>query len=711
MGRNKLTALILIGTMSFMTGADGQTGPASLVADSVTVDAERGTVEAVGNVEVFYEGRVLRARRITYDQETDEIRAEGPVTLTDPAGAVFVADSAALTPDLNEGLIEGARLLIDGRLQLATSELRRKDGRFSTFERTIASSCKICSENPRPTWALRAARVTQDEAARRIYFEDAVFEFFGVPVAYLPRLSVPDPRERRASGFLLPEYLSSDIYGIGFRLPYYRVLGPYADATVTPFLTTDGAALLEGEYRHRFSNGGYDFSGVFAFDDGTGEFGRGALATDGRFRLRGGFFAEFDINLASDKSFLRQFDYSNDDRLTSEANVTRTRREDFLEIGTIGFQTLRDDEDQDTVPFILPDVSYRRRAPAPLIGGMAGIDFDALGVSRNVGRDVLRAGGGLDWRREWIVSRGLQVAAVTAAEFDAYQVRNDPQQDDGGQAHAVPTVAVNLRWPLVRDTGGASHLIEPIVQVIYSEILGDADVPNEDSQLPELDETNLFSLNRFPGRDRYETGLRANIGATYTRYDPDGWNLGMTLGRVIRREADPGFPEGTGLSGRLSDFVGALNLSFDTGLRFSNRALFDDDLVFQRNEIALAFDSQEAALEASYVYLAEDDSNPLLGPQPETDEFGIEGRYRFHPNWEVRGLWRYDGTTQSNLITEGGITYGNECAEFDLSISRSFTSSDNVPPSTSVRFGLKLAGFGDPADADWPPRACRLQGT
>lgn len=710
MGQVWIRMAVLIGVLTFAAGAQGQSGPASLVADRVAVDPERGTVEATGNVEVYYEGRVLRASRITYDQEGDRIRADGPVTLTDPAGVVFVADAAALTPDLNEGLIEGARLLIDGRLQLATGEMRRRGARFTTFERTIASSCKICSENPRPTWALRAARVTQDETARRIYFEDAIFEFFGVPVAYLPRLSVPDPRERRASGFLLPEYRQSDIYGVGFRLPYYRVLGPYSDSTVTPFLTTDGAALLEGEYRRRFANGGIDFSGVFAFDDGDGDFGRGALATDGVFFLNGGFVATFDINLASDKSFLGQFDYSDDDRLTSEAFVSRTRRLDYLEIGTVGFQTLRDDEDQSTVPFILPDISYRRRGPAPLIGGVAGIDLDALGVSREVGRNVLRAGGGLDWRRDWILGRGVQVAAITAAEFDAYQDRDDPDRDDGGQAQAVPTIAVDLRWPLVRDGGGVSHLIEPVVQVVYSEVLGDSDVPNEDSQLPELDETNLYSLNRFPGRDRYETGLRANIGVNYTRFDPNGWNLGMTLGRVVRSEDKGEFPEGTGLAGRTSDFVAAFSLGFDSGLRVSNRVLFDDGVDFRRNEFALAFDSLQAGVEASYIYLAADDTNPLLGPQPETNELGLEGRYRFHPNWEVRGLWRYDGVSQSNLRTEGGITYGNECAEFDLSISRRFTSSDNVPPSTSVRFGLKLAGFGDPQDADWPPRVCRPQG-
>ena len=38
---------------------------------------------------------------------------------------------------------------------------------------------------------------------------------------------------------LAPRFLQSDIYGFGFKLPYYRVLGPSADATITPFVTTE----------------------------------------------------------------------------------------------------------------------------------------------------------------------------------------------------------------------------------------------------------------------------------------------------------------------------------------------------------------------------------------------------------------------------------------------------------------------------------------
>ena len=60
----------------------------------------------------------------------------------------------------------------------------------------------------------------------------------------------------------MPGFSQSDIYGFGFKLPYYRVLGPSADATVTPFVTTSGGVLLEGEYRRRFAAGGFDLWGV-----------------------------------------------------------------------------------------------------------------------------------------------------------------------------------------------------------------------------------------------------------------------------------------------------------------------------------------------------------------------------------------------------------------------------------------------------------------
>ena len=100
-----------------------------------------------------------------------------------------------------------------------------------------------------------------------------------------------------------------------------------------------------------------------------------------------------------------------------------------------------------------------------------------------------------------------------------------------------------------------------------------------------------------------------------------------------------------------------------------------------------------------------------LGPQPETNEFAFDARYRVHPNWELRGLWRYDVATSSNLRAGAAITYGNECAEFDLSVLRRYTSTTNLPAATSIGFNVRLAGIGEDGERDWPPRVCMARGT
>ena len=184
----------------------------------------------------------------------------------------------------------------------------------------------------------------------------------------------------------------------------------------------------------------------------------------------------------------------------------------------------------------------------------------------------------------------------------------------------------------------------------------------------------------------------------------------MTLGRILRADPVDEFASGTGLDGRWSDYVAAVSVDFAWGLTAINRSLFDDDFGFRRNEFALAYDGPFGALRAAYVYLAENNSDPVLGAQPETSEISLDARYRVRPNWELRGLWRYDVATHSNLRAGAGITYGNECAEFDLSVSRRYTSSDNVPPSTSIGFSLRLAGIGEKGQADWPARVC-MRGT
>jgi LPS-assembly protein len=53
--------------------------------------------------------------------------------------------------------------------------------------------------------------------------------------------------------------------------------------------------------------------------------------------------AGFDVRLASDDSFLRRYDISNDDVLENRAYIERFDERNYVGLYTYGFQSLRED--------------------------------------------------------------------------------------------------------------------------------------------------------------------------------------------------------------------------------------------------------------------------------------------------------------------------------------------------------------------------------
>ena len=77
-----------------------------------------------------------------------------------------------------------------------------------------------------------------------------------------------------------------------------------------------------------------------------------------------------------------------------------------------------------------------------------------------------------------------------------------------------------------RSGAWGTRLIEPIAQIVVGAAGGDSqstDIPNEDSLDLEFTDANLFGFNRFPGVDRLEGGIRANVALH------GAWYLGGTI--------------------------------------------------------------------------------------------------------------------------------------------------------------------------------------
>lgn len=711
--RGLLLVVVLLLTLPFAVAAQEK---ATLVADSLAIAGDNRLI-AEGNVEVLFRGRRLKAERIVYDQAADRLEITGPIVLTDETGeTVILASQAELKADLSEGILTSARLVLNRQLQLAANKIMRVGGRYTAMQTVAASSCKICKGSQTPLWEIRARRVVHDEQERQIYFDNAVFRLGGIPVFYIPRLRMPDPTLDRATGFLTPSLRTTSDLGAGLKLPYFIVLGPSSDLTLSPYITVRNSQTLEMRYRQVFSTGQIELNGAITRDDLLPGKTRGYLFADGAFRLPLDFGLTIKGQTVSDPAYLLDYGIGYIDRLDSRIEISRTRRNEYISARIISFQTLREDEDNTSIPSLVADLTFNRRFSLGPLGGLGGLQLQTHNQYRSStspldgpdsdtiadGRDIGRISAKLDWRRSFLLPAGIEATILGEVTADAYSVAEDAAFA-GSTTRTHGNAGVELRWPWVKaGAGGAVQVIEPVVQAIWSSSDTEA-LPNEDSVLVEFDEGNLFSLDRFPGSDAVERGPRVNLGVTWTRYDPAGWSMGVTVGRVYR-DADLGqFGPGSGLDGKTSDWLAAVNFDLADGLAFTARAVLDDDLDLTKGEARMVYSGQKTALAGSVIWAVAD---PLENRPDPTQEVTFDARRKLDPNWTAKVSGRYDFVADRGTVAGLGVEFLNECVRLDVSLSRRFTSSTSVTPTTDFTLSLDLVGFGG-SGTGGPARTCR----
>lgn len=713
--RHRLAALVLGAALSgtALTGPalaqDG--GPATLLADRVTLSGG-DVLTAEGAVEMFHQGRRLSARRVIYNGATGQLTLEGPIRLTEPGdtGDVLIADQALLDDDLRNGILTGARLVLAREMQLAARQITRSEGRYTVLDQVAASSCQVCASDPTPLWEIRAARVVHDAETRRLTFSDAHLRAFGLPILWLPRLTVPDPTVDRARGLLRPSFSHSTALGFGVSLPYFIPIGDHHDLTLTPLLTTKGTRSLGLRSRHALSNGTMEWSGALTRDDLRPGDTRGYVFANGSFALPRGYRLGMQVQAVSDRGYLSDYNISDADRLWSGVTLDRVRR-DRMVFGALGkFHTLRAGEANATQPGQVAALAWERRFH-PAIGGEGGLKLDVLGFRRpsdtdGAGRDMARFGVAVDWRRQWLLPAGILAATEAALDIDHYRIGDDPDWDRA-ITRVDPRVSAELRWPWMRaGTRGATDIIEPMLRIDASR--NDLpEVPNEDSRLSEFDEANLFAPARFAGQDARETGTRIAAGLGWTRLDPAGWQLGVAVGRIWRQET-PILAQGSILGDSRSDWLVAAHFAEPGGLRLSGRALVDDDGNSRRAEARVAWANSRVDLAAGYLW---QEADPYEGRDEDLSELVLDSRFALGGGWQGALSGRYDFDADRVQRAGLGLSYVNECVTVDLSLSHRLTASTTVKRDTDIGLSVRLTGFGSGGSDRKDDRAVRRRCT
>ena len=409
-------ALVALATVPLGTPASAQTASdrtkrdpnAKMLveADELVQNQNDNTVTASGNVRIYYDGRTLEADRVVYNKTTKRLVAMGHAKLTEKDGTVSRGDKFDLTDDFRDGFIESLRVDTPQQTHFSAPRVERVGGDTTTFDKGTYTACDACKDNPQrpPLWRVRAKRIIHKNDEQMIYYEDADLEFLGIPVAYTPYLSAPDPSVKKKSGLLTPNLTYKSQLGYGVGQPVFYNLAPDYDLTVTPTVFSEQGFFGAAEFRQRFSNGLYYIraTGIDQLNPGTfvtAPYGagdkhlRGDVDTKGEFQLSDEWKFGWSVTALSDKYYLLDYSIPSDTLSSnyftesiSTLYLTGQGDRSFFDLRGYYIQGLSSHDIQAQQPIVHPVLDYNRTVDIdPLtshgIGGQLEFDFNLTSLS------------------------------------------------------------------------------------------------------------------------------------------------------------------------------------------------------------------------------------------------------------------------------------------------------------------------------------------
>ncbi len=688
-----------------------------LNADQITEDNELDIITAKGNVEIIQDGRVILADRISYGQRSDTLSASGNVRIIEPSGEILFTNYLELRNGLKDGLIKKIQILLSDNSRIAANSAIRSGGNKIEMRNAVYSPCDICKENPKksPLWQIKAKRVVHDRDAKKIEYHSAIMEIGGVPIIYTPYFSHPDPSVKRKSGFLIPNIGSTTHTGIFTQIPYFITLDDDKDITFNPILTTKEGLFLSGEYRQQFNNGKFKISGSLVNSDlqiskntngsniRKNNYARGHIFAKGDFDINNTWRSGFDINLASDQTYLKKFKFWNTagNSLTSNIYAEAFSQRSYVSVNAYKFQDLRTGHRPNT-PKILPMLDYNGMGNMDKLGGRWSIDANFRGLKRADSANSLRMSAIGGYQVPFTSASGYVTTLSANIRSDLYYTKHNSITDnldravkDGTDFRLHGNIGVDWRYPLVRKYQSGYQIFEPVVSLF---VAPDSDIKknirNEDSTVIESDDTNLFSANRAPGLDIIEGGIRAVYGFKIANYFKEGGLLSAFIGQSYKfNNETPQFTNVTQIEKHRSDILGRVTFNSDKFIDLRYRFAIDErQYKFNRNELGFDFDIMAVNFSGDYTYI----SNSSNVNKTAIEEIKLSANRKIGEYWSINGHITKDLTSGGKIRKSGlGIKYEDECLVLSGNIDRDYTKNLNYTSSDSFFLRITFKTLGE----------------
>ena len=709
-------------------------GIAISAEDNIKIKAKKfqynkilSTIKAQGDVSVnnSLNKVLIKSENITFNTKTKLIESNTASSIEDTFGNLFLSKNFIYT--MNDGLIK----MIDVKfIDTEKNIFKFKTAFFNTFSKKfIAKDISIDFDNksfsegnePRlkgnsislngentivtkgvftackkndgcPPWELSAKEIRHNKKEKRIYYKNALFRIYDVPVFYFPKFFHPGPNAKRQSGFLAPSFSGLSNTGSSLNTPYYWVMADNKDLTLRPRIYTEEKILLQSEYRQ--ANASSNFISDFSFFDETKSESKSHFFSKFEKVLKLNLFEESELDLklqhTSDDFYLKNYEISSplissDSLLNSSIGFKGFNEDLVIETNFQVFENLAKSK-TDRYEYVYPDYKFEKvlnnafASHGRFTIGSSGFikKYDTNTTEKNIVNDLTFKSNPTFTNTGFVNNYNILLKNYNT------DAKNSAIYDNRNKNKLASIAEYNSSFPLKKIGKNYDNILRPLLSFRFSPSQTE-NIKNDDRR---INFDNIFSFDRLSANSTVEGGSSLTYGTEFSKVDKSERKVfSAKIANSVRHKEEKNLPQNSGLWKKTSDIVGGLSFNPSDLLEIDYDFSLNENLsdtTYQKLDTAIRINK----LTTTFGYLNESNGNINESYVSNTSTFKVNNNNDL--TFDIRKNKETNLTEFYNLIYQ----YRNDCLIAAIEYNKDYYNAGSLKPKEDIFFKFTVIPFG-----------------
>ncbi len=685
-----------------------------IYADNISYDNEENII-ARGNAKIAQENQIIISDLIIYNKKEEKIILPTSFSFKDEENNFYYGSEGYFEKNLEYGEFKDIKIrLSDGSRIIGKSG--KRSGHVDIISKGVYSPCIsrikianfIC-----PTWQLEGEKILHDNKNLFLYQKHSKMRVLNTPVFYVPYLVTPSPlRKERKSGFLSPTIALNffDTKTSQYTsFPYYFNISPDKELTFTPSINygggVDSSQRFLFDYNQILSGGelslDFTFDSNFERNESDKWLKDASLITNYRKNLNEKFKLNINSALQTSQNYIQITNPNDDLSYTNSLSTNITfegynlrKIDDYFKFNMNFYQTSQKNEDNKTIPTVLPNVKYY--GGNKIINGYnSNNTYEFYNIFRDKNTSI-HAQNQQKMSHKYYLSRSfIKYNSKITGEAEIYnqlfETENKLLQSNefhsGTHYRLFPIIGMKIESPFKLNKGFLDFTYKPHTQFVLTPGVSNTNkISNEDSSNNNFTIENIANLNRYSGSDKMDNSKRIIYGLNMYNETTK-----INIFQSYEFTDNSNFHSEQGNDDKLSDLLGSFEYRDNYELNYNFRYDVNENFLKKQN-ISSKTPNRFGEINLSYLD-QKSKTDGIITQDTETINYSYKSKkFLNFSKIKISGL--YD--LQKEINTEYGIGYSyfDECFGINLDFNRKSYEEDNLKPQDILTLMFSFKNIG-----------------